>query len=82
MIGDHFNFPVSRPSSGNISGTDLNTGVRKSSTCSSTGSGWNIDIPPPTGSKLNAGRVYRCLSQARSDPLSKAVYCLWDVMQY
>ncbi|KAK9300327.1 hypothetical protein QLX08_006881 [Tetragonisca angustula] len=41
---------LSRPSSGNLSGTELNAGVRKSSTCSSTGSGWNIDIPPPTGS--------------------------------
>ncbi|XP_033187275.1 folliculin-interacting protein 1 [Bombus vancouverensis nearcticus] len=41
---------LSRPSSGNLSGSELNTGVRKNSTCSSTGSGWNIDIPPPTGS--------------------------------
>ncbi|XP_076233980.1 folliculin-interacting protein 2 [Calliopsis andreniformis] len=39
---------LSRPSSGNLS--DLNTGPRKNSTCSSTGSGWDIEIPPPTGS--------------------------------
>ncbi|XP_017763183.1 PREDICTED: folliculin-interacting protein 1 isoform X2 [Eufriesea mexicana] len=41
---------LSRPSSGNLSGSELNAGVRKNSTCSSTGSGWDIDIPPPTGS--------------------------------
>lgn len=42
--------PLSRPSSGNSSGSELNTGPRKNSTCSSTGSGWDIDIPPPMGS--------------------------------
>ncbi|CAK9801973.1 Folliculin-interacting protein 2 [Anthophora plagiata] len=41
---------LSRPSSGNLSGSELNAGTRKNSTCSSTGSGWDIDIPPPTGS--------------------------------
>ncbi|XP_076753461.1 folliculin-interacting protein 1 isoform X1 [Xylocopa sonorina] len=41
---------LSRPSSGNLSGSELNTDARKNSTCSSTGSGWDIDIPPPTGS--------------------------------
>ncbi|XP_067216900.1 folliculin-interacting protein 2 isoform X3 [Linepithema humile] len=40
----------SRPSSGNLSGTDLHAGPRKNSTCSSIGSGWDIDITPPTGS--------------------------------
>ncbi|KAG7210913.1 hypothetical protein KM043_016290 [Ampulex compressa] len=39
---------LSRPSSGNLSGNDLS--VRKNSTCSNTGSGWDIDIPPPMGS--------------------------------
>ncbi|XP_017884959.1 folliculin-interacting protein 2 [Ceratina calcarata] len=41
---------LSQPSSGNLSGSELNTNVRKNSTCSSSGSGWDIDIPPPTGS--------------------------------
>lgn len=41
---------LSRPSSGNLSGSELNADIRKNSTCSSTGSGWNIDIPPPSGS--------------------------------
>nr|XP_033336597.1 folliculin-interacting protein 2 [Megalopta genalis] len=40
----------SQPSSANLSGPDLNAGPRKNSTCSSTGSGWDIDIPPPMGS--------------------------------
>nr|XP_031836282.1 folliculin-interacting protein 2 isoform X1 [Nomia melanderi] len=41
---------LSRPSSGNLSGPDLNTGPRKNSTCSSNGSGWDIEISPPMGS--------------------------------
>lgn len=41
---------LSRPSSGNFSGSDLHAVQRKNSTCSSTGSGWDIDIPPPRGS--------------------------------
>ncbi|XP_043258169.1 folliculin-interacting protein 2 [Colletes gigas] len=41
---------LSRPSSGNLSGSELNVGPRKNSTCSSTGSGWDIDIPLPMGS--------------------------------
>ncbi|XP_003702849.1 folliculin-interacting protein 2 isoform X1 [Megachile rotundata] len=41
---------LSRPSSGNLSGSESNAEPRKNSTCSSTGSGWDIDIPPPTGS--------------------------------
>ncbi|XP_070525840.1 folliculin-interacting protein 2 isoform X3 [Cardiocondyla obscurior] len=41
---------LSRPSSGNLSSNDSHVGPRKSSTCSSTGSGWDIDIAPPTGS--------------------------------
>ncbi|XP_011866215.1 PREDICTED: folliculin-interacting protein 2 isoform X3 [Vollenhovia emeryi] len=40
----------SRPSSGNLSSNDSHVGPRKSSTCSSTGSGWDIDIAPPTSS--------------------------------
>lgn len=40
----------SRPSSGNLSSNDSHVGPRKSSTCSSIGSGWDIDIAPPTGS--------------------------------
>ncbi|XP_024874197.1 folliculin-interacting protein 2 isoform X1 [Temnothorax curvispinosus] len=41
---------LSRPSSGNLSSNDSHVGPRKSSTCSSTGSGWDIDIAPPTSS--------------------------------
>nr|XP_034192058.1 folliculin-interacting protein 2 isoform X2 [Osmia lignaria]XP_034192059.1 folliculin-interacting protein 2 isoform X2 [Osmia lignaria] len=41
---------LSRPSSGNLSGSESNPEPRKNSTCSSTGSGWDIEIPPPTGS--------------------------------
>lgn len=40
----------SRPSSGNLSSNDSHVGQRKSSTCSSIGSGWDIDITPTTGS--------------------------------
>ncbi|XP_018308430.1 folliculin-interacting protein 1 [Mycetomoellerius zeteki] len=40
----------SRPSSGNLSSNDSHVGPRKSSTCSSIGSGWDIDIAPPSGS--------------------------------
>ncbi|XP_012540065.2 folliculin-interacting protein 1 isoform X2 [Monomorium pharaonis] len=40
----------SRPSSGNLSSNDSHVGPRKNSTCSSIGSGWDIDITPPTGS--------------------------------
>ncbi|XP_018339914.1 PREDICTED: folliculin-interacting protein 1 [Trachymyrmex septentrionalis] len=40
----------SRPSSGNLSSNDSHVGPRKSSTCSSIGSGWDVDIAPPTGS--------------------------------
>ncbi|XP_054005058.1 folliculin-interacting protein 1 isoform X1 [Hylaeus anthracinus] len=41
---------LSQPSSGNLSGSELNVGPRKNSTCSSNGSGWDIDIPLPMGS--------------------------------
>ncbi|XP_076293678.1 folliculin-interacting protein 2 [Lasioglossum baleicum] len=41
---------LSQPSSGNLSGPELTAAPRKNSTCSSTGSGWDIDIPPPMGS--------------------------------
>ncbi|XP_051176600.1 folliculin-interacting protein 1 isoform X2 [Leptopilina boulardi] len=40
----------SRPSSGNLSANSLSPNIRKSSTCSSTGSGWDIDICLPHGS--------------------------------
>ncbi|KAL6423569.1 hypothetical protein ACFW04_010245 [Cataglyphis niger] len=40
----------SRPSSGNLSGNELHAGPRKNSTCSSIGSGWDIDVTPRTGS--------------------------------
>lgn len=40
----------SRPSSGNLSANSLSPNIRKSSTCSSTGSGWDIDISLPHGS--------------------------------
>lgn len=40
----------SRPSSGNLSGNDLHAGPRKNSTCSSIGSGLDIDVTPRTGS--------------------------------
>lgn len=40
----------SRPSSGTLSANSLSPDVRKSSTCSSTGSGWDIDIPFPSSS--------------------------------
>ncbi|KAL6261448.1 hypothetical protein P5V15_006540 [Pogonomyrmex californicus] len=40
----------SRPSSGNLSSNDSHVGPRKNSTCSSIGSGWDIDIAPRTGS--------------------------------
>ncbi|XP_026828341.1 folliculin-interacting protein 1 isoform X2 [Ooceraea biroi] len=40
----------SRPSSGNLSGNDSHGGARKSSTCSSIGSSWDIDVAPPMGS--------------------------------
>ncbi|XP_003425934.1 folliculin-interacting protein 2 isoform X1 [Nasonia vitripennis] len=35
----------SRPGSGNLSGSSLSPTLRKNSTCSSTGSGWDIDVP-------------------------------------
>ncbi|KZC05661.1 PREDICTED: folliculin-interacting protein 2 [Dufourea novaeangliae] len=41
---------LSQPSSGNLSGSELNAGPRKNSICSSNSSGWDIDIPPPMGS--------------------------------
>ncbi|XP_014480714.1 PREDICTED: folliculin-interacting protein 2 [Dinoponera quadriceps] len=41
---------LSQPSSGNLSGNDLHATPRKNSTCSSLGSGWDIDIAAPTGS--------------------------------
>ncbi|XP_072767771.1 folliculin-interacting protein 1 isoform X2 [Anoplolepis gracilipes] len=40
----------SRPSSGNLSGNELHASPRKNSTCSSFGSGWDIDVTPRTGS--------------------------------
>ncbi|EFN82828.1 Folliculin-interacting protein 2 [Harpegnathos saltator] len=41
---------LSQPSSGNLSGNDLHTTQRKNSTCSSLGSGWDIDMVATTGS--------------------------------
>lgn len=40
----------SRPSSGNSSGNELHAGPRKNSTCSSIGSGWDLDVTPRTNS--------------------------------